>query len=320
MYRFIVRRLLLAVLVLWLAATATFALFFVAPRDPAKAIAGDKAPERTVEIVRHRLGMDEPVIVQYGHFLGRLLHGDLGYSFFDNAPVTSIIAGGMQSTASVVAGGAVLWMVVGISVGVLSATRARGVLDRVSTVFVLAGISMPTFVLGLSLSYVFFFKFEQWGLPYLQGGGTAPDITTDPANWLNRMILPWITLATIQAAAYSRLTRGSLLDTLGEDYIRTARAKGLSERRVIYRHGLRAALTPVMTQFGMDVGVLLGGAVITEQVYGLQGVGQLVLQASTNGDLPVIIGVELLVATLVTAANLIVDIAYGLLDPRVRLS
>ena len=320
MFRFLVRRLLLAVLVMWMVSTATFLLFFVAPRNPAKTIAGQKATEQTVEIVRHRLGLDQPVIVQYGHYLGQLLHGDLGYSFFNNAPVTTLIEGGLQSTVSLVLGAAVLWTVAGVSVGVLSATRARGALDRVSTMLALAGISMPTFVLGLILSFVFFFKFEQWGLPYLQAGGAAPDITTDPGFWLGRMILPWITLATISAATYSRLTRSSLLDVLGEDYIRTARAKGLGERRVIYGHGLRSALTPVLTQFGMDVGVELGGAVVTEQVFGLQGVGQLVLQASTNGDLPVVIGVVLLAAALVTVANLLVDIGYSFLDPRVRLS
>jgi peptide/nickel transport system permease protein len=310
----------MAALVMWLVSTCTFVLFFVAPGNPAKTIAGDKAPEQTVQVVRHRLGLDQPTIVQYGHYLGRLLHGDLGYSFFNNASVGSILAGGVQSTVSVVLGGAALWMISGIAIGVLSATRARGLLDRLSTLFVLVGISMPTFVLGLTLSYVFFFKFEQWGLPYLQAGGAAPDITTDPGFWLNRLILPWITLATMQAATYSRLTRSSLLDVLGEDYIRTARAKGLPERTVIYRHGLRSALTPVLTQFGLDVGGLLGGAVITEQVFGLQGIGQITLQASTNGDLPVIIGVVLLVALLVTVANLVVDIGYSFLDPRVRLA
>jgi peptide/nickel transport system permease protein len=318
--RFIIRRLLLAVVVMWLVSTGTFLLFFIAPGNPAKTIAGPKAPPQTVEIVKHRLGLDDPVIVQYGHFLGRLLHGDLGYSFFSNASVGSILAGGLQATISLVLGASVLWLVVGVTVGVLSATRARGVMDRAATVFVLGGISMPTFVLGLTLSFIFFFKFEQWGLPYLQAGGPAPDITTDPAFWLNRMILPWITLATVQAATYSRLTRGSLLDVLGEDYIRTARSKGLTERRVIYRHGLRSALTPVLTQFGVDIGALLGGVVVTEQVFGLQGIGQLTLQASTNGDLPVIIGVVLLVAAIVTVANLIVDISYSFLDPRVRLS
>ena len=320
MLRFIIRRLLLAVLVMWLVSTGTFALFFVAPGNPAKTIAGPKAPPQTVEVVKHRLGLDQPIIVQYGQFLNRLIHGDLGYSFFSNAPVTQLLKQSLQPTISLVLGAAVIWLVVGVAVGVLSATRARSFLDRASTVFVLGGISMPTFVLGLTLSFIFFFKFEQWGLPYLQGGGAAPDITTDPGLWLNRMILPWITLATVQAATYSRLTRGSLLDVLGEDYIRTARAKGLTERRVIYRHGLRSALTPVLTQFGVDIGALLGGVVVTEQVFGLQGVGQLTLQSTTNGDLPVIIGVVLLVAALVTLANLIVDISYSFLDPRVRLS
>lgn len=320
MLRFVIRRLMLAVLVMWLVSTGTFLLFFAAPRNPAKTIAGPKAPPQTVEIVQHRLGLDQPLIVQYGHFLGRLIHGNLGYSFFSNAPVTTLIGDSLVPTISLVLGAAVLWMIVGVAVGVLSATRARTALDRATTAFVIGGISMPTFVLGLVLSFIFFFKFNQWGLPYLEGGGASPDIFTDPVFWLNRMILPWVTLATVQAATYARLTRGSLLDVLGEDYIRTARSKGLSERRVTYRHGLRSALTPVLTQFGVDVGTLLGGVVVTEQVFGLGGVGQLTLQSATNGDLPVIIGVVLLVAALVTLANLIVDVGYSFLDPRVRLA
>jgi len=320
MLRFIIRRVLLGILVMWLVTTGTFLLFFVAPTNVARTIAGQKAPQATVEIIQHRLGLDDPLIVQYGRFLGDALHGDLGFSFFSNAPVTSIIGRDLSPTISLVLGGAVLWMVVGITVGVLSATRARSVLDRISTLFVLGGISMPTFVLGLLLSFVFFFKFQQMGLPYVESGGEYLGPTEDFAAWLNRMILPWITLATVQAATYARLTRGSLLDVLGEDYIRTARAKGLRERRVTYRHGLRSALTPVLTQFGIDVGAMLGGVVVTESVFGLGGVGQETLHAVTNGDLPIVIGVVLLVAALVTVANIIVDIAYSFLDPRVRVS
>lgn len=317
--RFLIRRLLFGVLVLWLVSTGTFLLFFVAPSDPAKTIAGRQASPETVALIRHRLGLDQPVIVQYGHFLGRLLHGDLGYSYYNNTPVTRIIAGDFPATLSLVLGAAVLWLVIGVVTGVLSATRARSLLDRVTTLFMLAGVAMPTFVLGLLLLFFLFFKLSQAGLPLFPPAQYV-GLTDDPLGWFQHMILPWITLATVQAAIYTRLTRGSMLEVLGEDYIRTARAKGLPERRVIYRHALRAALTPVLTQFGVDIGSLLGGVIVTESVFGLGGIGQEVVRAVVNGDLPVIMGVVLLAAFFVTVANIVVDIAYSFLDPRVRLA
>lgn len=319
MTRFLIRRIVFGVLVMWLVSTATFALFYVAPADPARTIAGQHATAVQVALVKHRLGLDQPLVVQYGHFLWRLLHGDLGTSFINNSPVTTIIARDFPPTFSLVIGGAVLWIVVGLGVGVLSATRARSLLDRCATFFVLGGVSFPTFVVGLLLIYLFFFKFHQWGLPYALGGGAYIGFTDDPFGWFQRMLLPWITLAVVQAATYSRLTRGSLLDVMGDDYIRTARAKGLSERRVIYRHGLRAALTPVVTQLGIDFGYMLGGVVVTETVFGLGGLGQELVGDVTTGDLPVIIGIVLLVAALIVVANIVVDIVYSLLDPRVRV-
>jgi peptide/nickel transport system permease protein len=203
-------------------------------------------------------------------------------------------------------------------VGVLSATRARSLLDRSATVFVLIGISMPTFVVGLVLLFVVYFQLAKQGIQAF-----APmyvPFTQSPAAWFTHMILPWITLALVSAATYSRLTRGSLLDALGEDYIRTARAKGLTERRVIYRHGLRAALTPVVTQLGVDVGTLIGGAVVTESVFDLGGVGQALLRAFNFGDVYVILGIVIVTAVAVVVANIVVDIAYSVLDPRVRLT
>jgi peptide/nickel transport system permease protein len=203
-------------------------------------------------------------------------------------------------------------------VGVLSATRARSLLDRSATVFVLIGISMPTFVVGLVLLFVVYFQLAKHGIQTF-----APmyvPFTQSPAQWFEHMILPWCTLALVSAATYSRLTRGSLLDTLGEDYIRTARAKGLTERRVIYRHGLRAALAPVVTQLGVDVGTLIGGAVVTESVFNLGGVGQALLRAFDFGDVYVILGIVIVTAMAVVVANILVDIAYSVLDPRVRLT
>ena len=316
--RFIIRRILFGIVVLWLVTLGTFFLFFVIPSDPAVTLAGKGGTPQRVAQIKQRLGLDQPVIVQYWHYLDRLLHGDLGTSFFTGAPVNATIKADLPPTLSLIIGGAVLWLIAGIGVGVLSATRARSLLDRSATVFVLIGISMPTFVVGLVLLFVVYFQLAKHGIQAF-----APmyvPFTQSPGAWFTHMILPWITLALVSAATYSRLTRGSLLDALGEDYIRTARAKGLTERRVIYRHGLRAALTPVVTQLGVDVGTLIGGAVVTESVFNLGGVGQALLRAFDFGDVYVILGIVIITAVAVVVANIVVDIAYSLLDPRVRLT
>jgi peptide/nickel transport system permease protein len=319
MTAFLLRRVLFGLLVLWLISVATFVLFFIAPHDPARAIAGRLATPETVALVRHRLGLDQPVLVQYWHFLTRLLHGDLGYSFASSASVSSLLTSRLPVTISLTAGAAVIWLTTGVLVGVLSASRPRSLVDRSATVFVLAGLSMPTFLLGLLLIYVFFYRAHLAGLNWFPAGGYVP-FAQDPLGWFQHLVLPWITLALVTSAAYSRLTRGSLLDTLGEDYVRTARSKGLSERRVLFGHGLRSALTPVVTQFGIDVGTLLGGAIVTETVFGLPGLGQLAVQSVTSQDLPVIIGIVLVAALFIVVANILVDLTYAALDPRVRLA
>jgi peptide/nickel transport system permease protein len=317
--RFLLRRALLGVLVLWMVTLGTFFLFFVAPGDPARTLAGRQATAEQVELIRHNLGIDRPTLVQYFDYLGRLLRGDLGQSYFSGESVGKLLAQDFPPTLSLVLGGAVLWFFLGVGAGVLSATRVRSFLDRALTTLALAGVSMPTFVVGLLLLYFFFFQLSMAGVPILPPDSYVP-FSENPGEWARHLILPWITLAMVQAASYARLTRGSMLDILGEDYIRTARAKGVPEGRVIYRHGLRAALTPVVTQLGVDIGTLIGGVVVTESVFGLGGVGQAVVQAFVSGDLPVIMGVVILATTAVVLANLVVDIAYGLLDPRIRLA
>ncbi len=318
MLRFLIRRVLFGILVLWLINIAVFVLFFVAPHDPARTIAGRQATAETVALVRHRLGLDQPILTQYWHFLVRLGHGDLGYSYYNSEPVRSLIAARLPVTVSLTLGGAVLWLVMGVGIGVLAARRPRSLMDRGATVFVLAGLSMPTFLVGLLLLYFLFFRLHLAGIDAFPGGGYVP-LTTDPALWAQHLALPWLTLALVSAATYSRLTRGSLLDVLGEDYVRTARSKGLSERRVVYQHALRGALTPVVTQLGIDVGALLGGAIITESVFGLPGLGQLAVQSVTTQDLPVIVGIVLVASCFVVVANIVVDLLYAVLDPRVRL-
>jgi peptide/nickel transport system permease protein len=285
----------------------------------ARTLAGRQASEATIAAIRHNLGLDRPVLVQYGSFLWRALHGDFGYSYTNAEPVTSLIGNGLPVTASLVIGGAVLWLFMGVGIGVVAATRPRSVLDRTATGFSLFFYSMPTFLLGEVLLLLFFFRLHLLGIDLFPGAGYTP-LLQDPVEWARHLVLPWFTIALVTAATYVRLTRGSMLDVLGEDYIRTARAKGLSRRRVIYRHGLRAGLTPVVTQFGIDVGTLLGGAIVTENVFGLPGLGELAISALAKQDLPTVIGLVLLASAFVVIANIVVDILYSVLDARVRVS
>ncbi len=318
MFRFIIRRSLFGLLVLWIVSVAVFVLFFITPSNVARTIGGRLATQETLTLINHRLGLDRPLLAQYGHFLWRLLHGDLGYSYYNSTPVRDLLMSRLPITASLVVGAAILWLVGGIVVGVLAARKPRSLADRSSTVFVLTGLSMPTFLLGLLLIYFLFFRLHLAGIDWFPAAGYVP-LTQNPVSWSQHLILPWLTLALVTAATYSRLTRSSLLEVLGEDYIRTARSKGLSEGVVVYKHGLRSALTPVVTQFGIDVGTLLGGAIVTEKIFGLGGVGALSVDAVTTQDLPVIIGTVLLAAFFIVVANLIVDVLYAVLDPRVRL-
>jgi peptide/nickel transport system permease protein len=248
-----------------------------------------------------------------------LPHSDLGYSYYNSEPVTTLIKHALPVTASLALGAAVLWFAGGVAIGVLSAVRPRTLIDRASTLFALIGLSMPTFLTGLLLLYVFFYRFHLAGITWFPPSGYVP-LTQDPAAWAQHLVLPWFTLAFATAATYVRLTRGQMLEVLGEDYVRTARSKGIGEKRVILRHGLRAALTPVVTQLGVDLGTLLGGAIVTENVFGLNGLGQLSVQSVIREDQPVVIGVVLLAATFIVVANILVDMTYALLDPRVRLS
>ena len=256
--------------------------------------------------------------MQYGHFLSQLLHGNLGYDYYHGQSVNSIVAQAFPVTLSLTVGAAIIWFTMGVLSGVASAVRPRSLMDRAATFTALVFYSMPTFVLGLLMVELLYYQLTIHGLRWFPGSGyTSP--TQSLFEWFRGLILPWFTLALVSAAAYTRLTRAAMLDVLGEDYIRTARAKGLTERRVTFRHALRAALTPVVAQFGIDVGTLLGGAVITENVFGLPGLGYTAVQAISQQDLPVIIGVVIVAAAAVVVANIIVDLVYAALDPRVRL-
>ena len=320
MARFLVRRIILGLFVLWMVTVAVFLIFYVGPGpgSVARTLAGRNATPTMVAQVSHRLLLDRPLIVQYSHFFWLLLHANLGYDFYHDQSVNTILKQAFPITASLVVGAAVLWIIIGVLTGIVSAVRSRSIYDRTFTVLALLFYSMPTFVLGFLLLLIFYYQLTVHGLALFPGSGFTP-FTVSPFQWFRGLVLPWITLALVSAATYTRLTRGSMLDVMGEDYIRTARSKGLSERRVIFRHGLRAALTPVVTQFGIDVGILFGGAIITEQVFGLPGLGFTAVQAIQQQDLPVIIGVVMVTATAVVVANIFVDAFYAVLDPRVRL-
>jgi peptide/nickel transport system permease protein len=318
MAAFLVRRIALGAVVLWVMTAVVFVMFFVAPHNVANLIAGRQATPETVALVKHRLGLDRPTLDQYRDYMWRLLHGNLGYSFYNSTSVRSLIWQRVPVSLSLALGAAALWLLIGVSAGVLAATRPRSLADRAVTFGALFFYSMPSFLLGVIVFYLLFYRLHLAGIGWFPGNGYVA-FTQSPWRWAQHLVLPWFTLALVTAATYARLTRGSMLDVLGEEYIRTARAKGLSERRVIYRHGLRSALTPVVTQFGIDFGTLLGGVIIVENIFGLPGLGQLAVQSVVQQDLPVVIGTIVLAAAFIVVANIVVDVCYGILDPRVRV-
>jgi peptide/nickel transport system permease protein len=317
--RFLVRRTAQAILVLWVSSIVVFLLFFVGPGpgQVAREFAGRLGTAARIAQIKHELHLDQPLYLQYLHWVGNLLQGNLGYDYYNGVPVDTTVAAAAPVTISLVLGAAVLWIGYGVLSGVISAVRSRSLLDRSVTAAALFFYSMPTFVLGFSLLWLLAYKLSPVTKFFPFHGYVA--ITTNPGQWFEYLILPWLTLAMVTAAGYTRLTRGSMLDVMGEDYIRTARSKGMPESRVIMRHELRSALTPVITLAGLDIGTALGGAIITEVLFGLPGLGWTTIQAITNQDLPVIMGIVILAAAFVVVANLIVDILYAVLDPRVRL-
>jgi peptide/nickel transport system permease protein len=315
---FLIRRLGHGILVLWLITVATFALFFVAPSNVAQSLAGRQATPETIALIKHRLGLDLPIWKQYLNFLVNAVHGNLGYDYYHQVPVTQIIAQALPITVSLALGAAVLWMLLGVFNGVISAIHPRSLADRSLTLFSLFFYSFPSFLLGLLLLYFLYFRLTLAGYSWFPAGGYT-GISQGLGSWVQHLILPWLALALLLAATYTRLTRGSMLDVLGEDYIRTARSKGIREGRVIVVHGLRSALTPVVTQFGIDLGQLIGGVVVIETVFSLPGLGQTAIVAINQQDLPVIIGIVLFASAAVVVANILVDVLYAVLDPRVRL-
>jgi peptide/nickel transport system permease protein len=318
MTRYIIRRLLWGAALLFIVSALTFVLFDVLPSaEPARLRAGRTATPQAIAHIRHELGLDKPIYTQfYDYMRGIVLHFDLGYSFYSDASVKGLIAERLPATISLAAGAIVIWLLVGLSVGIVSAVRRRTLLDRTAMVTALMFISAPEYWLGLLALFLFASDVGKVGI--FPGAGSYVGLSSDPAKWFTSLVLPWLVLAATAAAVYARLLRGSLLEVLGEDYIRTARAKGLSERRVVLRHGVRSAITPIVTVLGLDIGTLLGGALLIEVVFDIPGVGRLNYDAITHGDFPIVQGTVLLAALFIVVANLLVDVTYAFLDPRVR--
>jgi len=318
---YLARRLAWTVAVVLAVVAVTFAVFFLLPNgNPALRFAGKSPTQASIAQIDARLHLNKPWYIEFGYFVKTLALGDangwpgLGYSYGNYVSVRSEIIQRAPRTLWLIAGAATLWVTFGVSIGVLSAVKRRTWIDRSAMGFALFGISAPVFWLGLMALYI---VWKELGLT--DGSGYVP-IADGIGPFLGHMILPWIVLALLYMAIYARLTRNNLLETLGEDYIRTARAKGLSERTVILKHGLRASLTPIVTLFGLDCALLVGGAIITESVFNLQGLGWLAYNGAETQDLPTVLGVVICTAATVAVMNLLVDIVYAFLDPRVRYS
>jgi len=318
MGRYIIRRLLWVILLLLVISAVTFIIFYELPSaDPAALRAGKSPSPKLLAQIRHTLGLDEPVYVQYWKYMkGIVLHFDFGYSFQDSQPVRKEILSRLPATISLTFGAVVVWLLIGLPVGIISAIKRRSVADRMSMSTALLAISAPVYWLGLVSLYLFA---NDIGVVHIfKGAGTYVGLTDKPVQWFGSLLLPWLVLAASFAAFYARLLRANLIETMSEDYIRTARAKGLTERRVIGRHAMRAAITPIVTILGLDIGILLGGAILVETVFTIPGIGRLAYEGIVNSDLPVIQGTVLFGAAFIVLANLAVDILYAFLDPRVR--
>jgi peptide/nickel transport system permease protein len=332
---YIIRRLAAAVGLVIVISMIVFAIFYLMPRlagaSPetlANRYVGRAATGATVEQTAERLGFYDPVPVQYWNWAKGVVVGTevdlgssvekcpapcLGYSFRNKDPVLPMIIERFPVTLSLAVGASIIWLIFGVAVGVLSALRRGSFFDRAAMLVALAGVSMPIFWTGLMSLSIFSYQLG-WTPP----GASYIAFSDNPARWAFGLLLPWTTLALLFSAQYARLTRAGMLETMGEDYIRTARAKGLPERTVVVKHGLRSALTPIVTIFGLDFGLLIGGAVLTETVFGLPGLGKMVIDATQTNDLPQVLAVVLITAVFVAVCNLIVDLLYAVIDPRVR--
>ena len=329
MFSYLIRRIVSGVIVLGIVSAIVFGIFFILPADPARLSCGKTCSEELIVKIRHTLELDQTLPVQYGRFIkgifvGRTYLGGteaelncsapcLGYSFQTDQPVTALLKDRLPATASIAFGASILWLLIGLSSGIVSALRRGTWVDKMSQGVALGAASLQIYFVGLVLQFIFVNK-----LAWLPAPGYSSPFQY-PLDWAKQMALPWITLAFLLSAIYSRLTRAGMIEIMGEDYVRTARAKGLNNRTINLKHTLRGAITPIVTVFGLDLGGLLGGAVITEYVFNIPGLGKLSTDAVSNLDLPVIIGTVMFSAFFIIIANILVDLLYAVLDPKVRI-
>ena len=325
MFRYLVRRTLWAILLFIVITFVTFVIFFVGPNNPARAVCGGEQAKRECLVrATAKLGLDQPMPVQYWKFVKQLVvHQDLGESFATSQSVNQRIKEAAPVTASLVFGGAILWMIIGLSVGIFSALKPRSLTDRFAMVFVLIGVSAHPVWIGLILEYVFGVKLGWTPIANYANFFGAPSDSGQPGGpwqWFYHLILPWCTFALLFAALYVRMIRANVMETLNEDFVRTARAKGAPERQVLTAHVLRNALLPVVTMLGMDIGISLGGAIFTESVFQLPGLGQTAIIGINNQDLAIVQGVIVFATIAIIIFNLLVDLLYAWIDPRIRLT
>jgi peptide/nickel transport system permease protein len=312
MVSYILRRILSTLPVMAIVALFVFSLLYISPGDPAVMIAGDQASPADVEHIRQSLGLDRPFLVQFGSWVWHILHGDLGTSIFTSLPVTELIAQRVEPTLSLMMITLVLTLLIAVPMGVLAAWKAGTWVDRTIMTFAVFGFSLPVFVVGYVLAYVFALELE-----WVPVQGYTP-LSEGFLPWLENLILPSIALGCVYIALIARITRAAMLEVLQQDYIRTARAKGMGQRSILFIHALKNAAVPIITVIGIGIALLIGGAVVTESVFAIPGLGRLTIDAILRRDYPVIQGIVLLFSFLYVLVNLLVDVAYTLVDPRIR--
>ncbi|MEU4655381.1 ABC transporter permease [Streptomyces sp. NPDC023723] len=326
MLRFLVRRFIGAVITILIISAVTFILFYAVPRDPARIACGKVCTPETLEVIRHNLGISDPLPEQYWHWLAGIFVGRdypgfgncdapcLGYSFVNREPVLSTVLDRFPTTFSLSIGAAVVFLIIGVGAGMLAAVKQGKALDKLASGASLVASSMQIYFVGTLAMY---FLVYQW---HVMDQPSYTKLSDNPAAWFSGLLLPWLVLALIFTANYTRMTRSQMVETLNEDFVRTARAKGLSRRTVFFRFAWRGAMGPIVTIFGIDLGVLLGGAMITEKTFSIQGLGMLAVKSVSTNDLPMLLGVMVITASFVIIANIVVDACYALIDPRIRLA
>lgn len=329
MLRYLIRRVLSAVLIIAIVSVVTFFLFFAVPGDPARLSCGKLCNAERLAEIKHNMGLDKPLIVQYGDYMKGIVAGRevseggdprpcdapcFGYSFTTHQPVWETIVDRVPATLSLALGASVLFLLFGVSLGVISALNKGKALDKIAITIALVGASVQIYFIGVIARAVFVDN-----LRWLPQPGYTP-LTENPGAWASGLLLPWLTLAFVNAAVYARLARSSMIEAMQEDFVRTGRARGLTRRSIRYKHAGRAAVSPVVTVFGIDLAGLLAGAIITETVFSIQGIGRLAINSVTNDDLPMIMATVLLAAVVIVLFNVVVDVAYAFIDPRVRLA